>query len=128
MDKDPFAALEQGSQFREERRFEKTEIVFGDGAMAPGDTQLVVVVEIEGSRDRRDDTGESLFADPDDFLLAANLSMVRSIATGSLTEGESLSDHPMKVAGSDPLRPFPFTGHGVHAATTLAAWMALLTS
>jgi hypothetical protein len=34
----------------------------------------------------------------------------------------------VKIAGSDSLRPLPFTGHGAHAATTLAAWMALLTS
>jgi hypothetical protein len=34
----------------------------------------------------------------------------------------------VKIAGSDALRPLPFTGHGAHAATTLAAWMALLTS
>jgi hypothetical protein len=34
----------------------------------------------------------------------------------------------VKIAGSDPLRPLPFTGHSAHAATTLAAWMALRTS
>lgn len=121
-------ALKEHAEFGEEGGLEDAEIVIGDWPVTPHHTELVVIVEIQRGRDHRDDTGEALFANPDDFFLAANLAMIRAIATGSLTDGESLSDHPVKIAGSDALRPLPFTGHGAHAATTLAAWMALLTS
>lgn len=128
MDENSLTALEERAEFGEEGSFEDAEIVFGNWAVTPHHTEFVVIVEIQRCCDHRDDAGEALFANPDDFLLATNLAMVGAIATGSLTDGESLSDHPVKIAGADPLRPLPFTGHGAHAATTLAAWMALLTS
>ena len=67
--------------------------------------ELVVVVEVVGRRDQRDDAREALLPDPDDLLLAAHLAVVGAVAAGPLAHRQPVGDHPGEVAGLDPLGP-----------------------
>src|SRR3546814_4796412 len=91
--------------------------------VAPGDTELVVVVEVVRRRDQRDDAGEALLADPDDLLLAPHPPVVRAVAARPLAHGELVLQDPREVAGLDPLGPLALHGHHWHSLSSDGALM-----
>src|ERR687898_2500311 len=106
VDEQLLAAGQQVAQLAVEGLLEHDRVVVGLlGAVEPRHAQLVVVVEVVGCGDERDDVVEALLTDPDDLLLAAHAAMVVTVAPGALADGEPILEHPHEVAGGDALGP-----------------------
>ncbi|MEY3806059.1 MAG: hypothetical protein RIR69_871 [Actinomycetota bacterium] len=85
------------------------------GAMAIGHVQLFVSMKVVGRSNYRDDQIETVLAQPDDFFLASDSSVILAVAAGALADGELVFDDPGEIPRGDPQRPFSakLRGHSV---------------
>jgi len=82
-------------------------VVDAQGPVQRIDPQLVVVVEVVGSGNDRDDPAKAVLPDPDDLLLAPDTAMVLAVTAGAFTDGQFVLEDPGEVPGSDSQSPLP---------------------
>ncbi len=72
-------------------------------------------MQVVWCRDDGDDKVEVVFAQPDDFFLATNATVVLAVPAGTFANGEAVFDDPREITGGDSQCPFSakLRGHSV---------------
>jgi hypothetical protein len=97
-----------------------------DGEVCGGDGTLLVGLEVVRGGEHRDNPSESLHAEPDDLLLAADTAVVRREAAGTLAHGQLILDDPGEIPRRDPCRPL--TPHRIPPGSAPTAITSIVSS